>query len=232
MIDREARSAMSEAVQAFLDQKIGSDKFDEMISEIARKSQDQSVGAIRDALWSFYSDTEDHNCVASKQQWGLLNRLRLILASNGEVEWYRTGPRWNIYRTISALCLAGFGTVALYAGFGTIFVTYWIFSGFLTCAVLWVWNRNDRKAWEPEVPLFPFPSIGAILSTRRQVPDFARKRYPKPVAREAKWHARFDEMMVFLRLPLWVTMAPLALLFLSLSIRRQEMRLKSPAASP
>jgi hypothetical protein len=60
MIDRHARDAMSEAIQSYMDQRIGSDKFDDTLFQIASGTQDQSVWAVKDAAWSFYSDTEDH----------------------------------------------------------------------------------------------------------------------------------------------------------------------------
>lgn len=228
MIDRQARDAMSEAVKSFMDQRIGSDKFDHTLDQIASTTQDGSVRAVRDALWSFYSDTEDHKIRATKEVWDCVNRLRLVLASNVEAEWYRTGRRWNIYKTLFVVCLAGFGVVGVCAGFGKVFVLYWFLSGFVTCTLLWVWNRNEIKPWSPDIPIFPFPSVRAIFSARRQVPNFARKRYPKSMARKAKLHGYLDNMMWFLRLPLWVLMAPLALFFLALPIRRQEMRLKMP----
>jgi hypothetical protein len=228
MIDRHARDAMSEAVQSFMDQRIGSDKFDDTLNQITSTTQDGSVRAVKDALWSFYSDTEDHKIRLTKQGWDLLNRLRLALASDVEAEWYRTGRRWNIYRTIFALCLAGFGVVALCAGFGMLFVLYWVLAGFVTCTLVWVQLRNERKAWSPSFPTFPFPSISAILSVRRQVPNFARARYPKSMASKAKLHGYLNEIRLLIWLPFWVLMAPLALLLLALPIRRQEMRLKMP----
>jgi hypothetical protein len=214
-----------------MDQRIGSKKFDDTLFQSASGTQDESVGAVRDVAWSFYSDTEDHEIRATKQAWDCLNHLRLVLASDVEAEWYRTGGRWNIYKTFFALCLAGFGLVALCVGFGKLFVLYWVLAGFVACTLVWVQIRNERKAWSPIIPIFPFPSVSAVLSVRRQVPNFARTRYPKSMARKAKLHFYLDKMMWFLRLPLWLLGAPLALLLLALPIRQQEMRLKMPAGS-
>jgi hypothetical protein len=93
---------------------------------------------------------------------------------------------------------------------------------------VWVQLRNERKSQTPNSPIFPFPSFDAILSIRRHVPNFARARYPKSMARKAQLHGDLDELMWVVRLPLWLLMAPLALLLLALPIRRQEMRLKMP----
>ncbi len=226
MIDRKARDAMSEAIQAFMDQKIGSYKFDDMIFEIARNSHDQSVVAIRDALWSCYSDTEDHKIRAEKQTWDFLNRLRLVLASDVEADWYRTGPRWNIYRTLWALLLAGLGFVAWQARFGKVLLVSWLLAGFAVSVLLWVRTHIDMKAAAPNFPLFPFPSLKSLLATRRQVTRFARKRYPQSLLRRAKLHRYLDKAMWVLRGPLLVALAPLLLFALVLPIRQQEMKLR------
>jgi len=86
MIDRHARDAMSAAIQSYMDQRIGSKEFDDTLFQIASGTQDESVWAIKDAAWSFYSDTEDHEIRATKEGWDCLNRLRLVLASDVEAE--------------------------------------------------------------------------------------------------------------------------------------------------
>jgi len=231
MIDRKARDAMSEAIQSYMDNKIASLKFDDTLDKIASATQDESVRAIQKALWFYYSDVEDHKIRATKQQWDYYNRFRLVLASDVEAEWYRAGRHWNAYRTLSAVGVVGLGLVALMAGFGKMLIVCWILAGFLASAILWVWNRNDRKAWAPTIPIFPFPSVKFLLSVRRRVGNFARTRYPKSMARKANLHRYLDKMMLILRSPLWLAFAPLALLFMALPIRQQEMRLKTPVDS-
>ena len=201
-----------------------------MIFDIARNSQDQSLAAIRDALWWCYSDTEDHKICAEKQNWDFLNRLRLVLASDAEAEWYRTGPRWNIYRTLSALLLAGLGLVAWQARFGRVLAFSWLLAGFTALVLLWVRRHNDLKVAQPSFPVFPFPSINSLLATRRQVTRFTRKRYPQSLLRRAKLHHYLDQAMWVLRGPLLIAFAPLLLFFLVLPIRQQEMRLNLPTS--
>lgn len=135
MIDHHARDAMSDAIQSYMDQRIVSKKFDDTLFQIASGTQDKSVWAVKDAAWSFYSDTEDHEIRVTKRGRDCLNRLGLILASDVEAEWYRSGPRWSIYKTLFAPCLAGFGVLALSAGFGLLFVLYWVLSGSVTCTL-------------------------------------------------------------------------------------------------
>lgn len=155
MIDRKARDAMSDAIQAWMDGRIGSFKFDDTICDIASKTEDRSVRAVRAALWSFYSDTEDHKIRATKQQWDLLNRIRLILASDVETDWYAAGRRWDFYKTLSALCLAGLVSVVLLAGFGKLLIVCWALSGFLVLTIFWLKRRSDMKVWAPEIPIIP-----------------------------------------------------------------------------
>ncbi len=232
MIDRDARNEMLQAVQAFMDQKIGSDKFDDTIFAIASATQDETVQAMRDGLWFFYSDIEDHNIQVTKAEWDLMTRLRLVLSSDAEVEWYRTGPRWNVYRTIFASCLAGLGLIALFAGIGKVFILYWVLASLTTCAVLWIWNRNDQKAWAPNAAIYPFPSVASLLSIRRGTPHFAKQRYPKSLARKARLHRILDRAKLVVYLPLYILIGPFAMLILSLPIRQKEMRLKFPAQIP
>lgn len=228
MIDRKARDAMAGAIQAFMDQKICSRKFDDMIFEIARNSHDQSVAAISHALWWCYSDAEDHKIRAEKRTWDFLNRLRLVLASDVEAEWYRAGARWNIYRTLSALLLAGLGFVAWQARLGKALLVSWLLAGLAGLVLLWVWNHNDIKAAAADFPVFPFPSLKSLLATRRQVTRFARKRYPQSLLRRAKLHRYLDKAMWVLRGPLLMAFAPLLLLILVLPLRQQSMRLNPP----
>ena len=230
MIDRKARDAMADAVQSFMDQKIGSREFDDMVFDIARNSHDQSLAAIRDALWWFYSDTEDHKIRAEKHTWDVLNRFRLVLASDAEAEWYRTGPRWNIYRTLSAQLLAGLGFIAWQARFGRLLIVSWLLAGFAAMVLLWVERHNDLKAAQPSFPVFPFPSINSLLTTRRRVTCFTRKRYPQSLLRRAKLHRYLDHAMWVLRGPLLMAFAPLLLFFMVLPIRQQEMKLHLQAS--
>jgi hypothetical protein len=116
--------------------------------------------------------------------------------------------------------------VALCVGFGEFFILYWVLAGLATYTILWVWDRNERTARSPNMPIIPFPSVTAIFSARRQVPNFARTRYPKSMSRTAKFHRDLDEMMWFIRLPFWVLMAPIVLLRLALPIRNCEMKWK------
>jgi hypothetical protein len=212
-----------------MDQRIASFKFDAALCEIASAAQDESVRALRRALWFHYSDVEDHKFVASKQEWDYFNRLLLLLSSDVETELVAAGGRWDIYKTFSALCLAGFGVVALLAGFGRFFVLYWILSGLVPWVLLWVHNHNASKTWAAKIPIVPFPSVKSLLSVRRQVVDFVKKRYPESMSRKAKMHWYPDKMMWIVRIPLWVVCAPLYLLVMALPIRQTEMRLRIPA---
>lgn len=231
MIDRKARDAMVEAIRSYMDQKIASFKFDETLCQIAGTSKDESVQMLPRAVWGLYSDIEDHKITVSKSQWDYLNRLLLLLSSDidFEIEWTRAGRRWSSYKTLCALCLAGFGLVGLWAGMGKLLVVYWIVSGFVVLALFRILLQNDERAFAPKRPIFPFPSVGALFSVRRQVPEFARERYTKSMSRKAAKHSFLNKIMWILWSPVWVAMAPLGLLLLALPIRQWEMRLKMPA---
>lgn len=232
MIDRKARDAMLEAIRSYMDQKIASFKFDKLLSQIASTTEDESVQMLPRAVWCLYSDIEDHRITVSKSEWDYLNRLLLLLSSDidFEVEWTRAGRRWSPYKTLCALCLAGFGLVGLWAGVGKLLFVYWIGSGLLVLGLFRILLHNDERVFAPKRPIFPFPSVKALFSVRRQVPEFAKERYPPSLSRKAAKHAFLNKIMWILWSPVWVAMAPLGLLLLALPIRQWEMRVKMPGA--
>ena len=226
MVDRKARDAMSGTIQSFMDQRIGAFEFDDTLCEIASTTNDASVRAVQRALWLHYSDVVDHKFVGAKEEWDYFNRLRLLLASDAQTEWCATGKRWNIFKTLSALCLAGF-VVTFSVHRGEFFAVYWILSGFVAWSLWLAWHRKCRRAWAPQIPIYPFPSFKRVFSVRRGLPDFTRKPYPKSMS----WRAKIRHTMSWITLLLWwLVFAPLGLLILSLPTRESELRLKESAA--
>jgi len=92
MVDREARNRMIEALESYMDEHIRALEFDDALVAIEASTSDETVKLLRWDLWSVYDDLEDHKVIASKEEWDALNRVRLFLESDAEIEMER---RWT-----------------------------------------------------------------------------------------------------------------------------------------
>jgi hypothetical protein len=226
MIDRHARDQMEALISAYMAGTLRSDELDEAKSKIEEATIDDTVKQVGFSLWFFYDDLIDHTIVADKDTWDYLNRLRLLLQSDGEIESIGKGRRWQWPQRIATLALLGFGMVVAQVGFGEHLLVYALPFGVISMVLSWFNRRRERVTALRGMRLTPFPSVRSLLAVRRQVAGFTRIHYPRMLAgkrirsRLAGW---------FMLLPsylMWLMFSPLVLACQALPERESEIQIK------
>jgi hypothetical protein len=220
------RSYMSDEATAF--------ELDEGLSEATDDSGDETARDIRLALWFHYDDCKDHKVVANKERWDYFNRLLLLLESNCELAVAKSTLKWRSLQAAAALLSAIFLFVAFRIGFEQRLLVLAIPFGPLSMLITWLKTRQLEKGTSSkEMALAPFPSIGSLLSVRRQVPGFVKRRYPSSVATRATRRIRHPFLDWLIRAPWFVTwclFSPVTLLVQALPERHVcRCRILSPA---
>jgi hypothetical protein len=231
MIDRKARDQMEALISAYLAGTLRSDKLDEAKLEIETATQDETVQQVGSTLWYFYDDIDDHTIVADKEEWDCLNRLRLLLQSDGEIETIDKGRRWHSTQAVAAAALLGFGAMLWLDGWGEHLLIYDIPFGIVSMILAWFNGRREWAEAKTQARLAPFPSVQSLLGIRRQVAGFTRNRYPRALAGK-RIRSRMTAWIMFLPTRLvWLMFAPVVLFFQTLPERESEIRIKMPEVS-
>jgi hypothetical protein len=206
-INRIDRAAVIELINQYTSDAIGSSEFDEKLQEIGNRSEDETVEKAVWWLWGFYDDLIEHKIVANKAEWDYLQRLQLLLHADAVVRYERRrGFTWR--QCAAWVCLAPFAS-AMLAG-----LSYWIVAillGIMSFALGRAGARAERCRMAEE--LVPFGSLGEIRRVRRSVPEFAKKRYPRILARRRIRGPVTFGLMLLPWAVLWVIFSPLVLLF-------------------
>jgi len=180
MVDRSARREMEAAIRAFLNDEIGAFQFDEEIDRIHGETQDATVGRIRVALWGLYDDVKDHKVILDKPSWDTVQRLLLVLASEGEIIEPREVRRrkWIMALVIASEVICGMvlvcGLLAIFPYAGIAVIALALLQFYLAV------NRDDMM---PRVAaLWPFASVTEMTAVRKSVPGFRKQSFRPEIA--------------------------------------------------
>ena len=225
IVDRVHRDQLVEAIDGFLHEELTAFQFDDAIFEIRDQTTDETVKRVVDFLWHFYDDCDDHHVVLDRIDWNCFQRLRLLLKSDGALEFTRKRI-WSAAQAFAAVTLAGFILAAYKTGIGQHLMIVAIPFGLVSIG-LSLWRaRVYRDAYDRngDVSLYPFTSIAQLLWVGHSVRGFRKERYPKHLA---KRRIRSGGSAVVMRLQVylpWLLFSPavlIAQLFpLSLPVRR------------
>ncbi len=195
MIDRDARNRLLGVIEDYMDDKCVEDPFESQVGEIAYASRDETVGQIVGWLENFSDDCLPRRICVTRHGWQLLNRFRLLLASDAEFE--NVVERRRSVRQVLAACVLIVSVIGwccvCFANDGMhLFGWSAVLSGAAGSFLLFRWRDVAWAKHEPEPrkPLgepgdyetFPFDSLGEILSLRRTVAGFACRKYRKEIA--------------------------------------------------
>jgi len=109
IVDRAARDKAADLLDRYLREEIGASDLDEGLQKVDDETEDPTLGHVILQLWFFYDDFLDHKVVAEKEQWDFLQRLLLLLRSDGTIE-ERSTRRWTIRQGLALLGIAGRGS--------------------------------------------------------------------------------------------------------------------------
>ena len=228
MIDRRSRDEMGKAIRDYMEERIAAFDLADSLDCIAHATKDETVKLVGKLMWFHYDDLKDHKIVASKQEWDYFNRLLLLLESEVEAEFVKTHASWRAEQAVAALCLAGFVFVALRSGFGKSLFVYTLLSGAVSMLLVRLRLRGWEKPSPAKIAITPFPSIASLLSIRRRVTMFARKRYPKSIAGRRIRNPFVETVRWIPTGVLWLVFSPIVLLIQMLPHRQLEPRIEMP----
>jgi hypothetical protein len=216
MIDRRARDEMARAIERYLNEELTAFDFDEALSEIA--TEDETVCSIRIALWGLYDDNRNHLIVATKEEWDCIHRIPLILISNAHIQPTER-RRWTVRQSTAACFLALYSVVAWSVGFGGPLLFVNIAFGVVSMGLAY-WHYylapspGDRKRWSLE----PFASVSELLTVRKTVRDFSKRKYPARLKSRTIRSPFLNAAMLVAfvglpALPFWLLLSPAVLLW-------------------
>jgi len=189
MIDRQARTEMSDVIREYMAERTSAFELDDALDRLARSTEDGTIKFVRKLMWLHYDDCKDHRIVATKQEWDYFNRLRLLLESDAEGEFVKTRGTWGI-------------------GLRNLL-------------------REDRPS-AAEIAITPFPSISSILSLRRTVEGFTRRRYSQRIAARRMRGPIEETVQWILGAKTMIILFPILFIVLMLPLDQYEPRIKMP----
>jgi hypothetical protein len=229
MVDRESRARLVKVIRSYMAEEMTAFQFDDVRTEICSATSDKTVKNIGKTLWFYYDDCKDHKIVASKEVWDLLNRLLLLLESDGELETTKTWREWHPTQCVAALSVFLFVIIAFKVGFGEQLLAYALPFGPLSMLIAWHNAQQRRKTTNPiECALTPFPTMGSLFAVRRLVGGFKKVYYPKSIASRRIRDPIIDNLMWIPRSLAWCMFSPVALFFQALPRKRSEIRIAVP----
>jgi hypothetical protein len=182
-VHRADRDALTEVTNQYLREEISAFVFDEKLSEIEARTNDETVKWVRAQLWGFYDDCDDHKVVCDKAEWDAIQRLLLLLKSDATVVVERGQPKWTVRQAIAAAGLVVAGWTVWATGWGSHLLIFNIPLGVVSMGLSY-WRGRAESTSDPHGgAVAPFGSAAQLRSTRRAVHEFDKRRYPGRLAR-------------------------------------------------
>ncbi len=228
MFSRYDRDALTEVVNRYLTDKMTSFTFDDALSDIAARTKDQTVKHVADLFWHHYDDIEDHQVVASKEEWNFFQRLLLLLKSDAAIVQESGRRTWTARQAVALVCLAIFVAVAAKTGLGSHLIVATVPLGCVS-VLLSLWHSSlEAPNLRRRAPLVPFGSVAEMRTIRAKVHGFVKTRYP---AQLASRQIRGPVGEAFNRLHcimVWLLFSPVPLLIQALPERKVRWKVAIP----
>jgi hypothetical protein len=193
-------------------EEITSHQLDDMLAEVAATTQDSSVRVITREVWGLYDDLVDHLIVTSKQGWGYLNRILVLLGSDSEVEVIRSWDGFRATQCFAAAALAGYVYLTALSWFSAASLIGWAFPfGLISMALALANRRRGESERTSDSITAPFPSVSTLMSARRKLKNFERMRYP-PALATRRIRSRLNNVLTGFPFHLgWLLLSPVVL---------------------
>jgi len=219
--------ALADALDAFLDDRIGSAELDQIVQRHSAPTDDATVATIGTAIWFLYDDFKDHRVALDRNSWDWAQRLLLVLRSGATVEHVRTNWTWSKCQVLPAC--AGILALVLIA------LTWWsavstvvvIAAGFTSIGFSMHWRAQHEVAGLPSVA--PFSNFANLMSARRIAHGFRKRRYRPELAHRSIRSKRADFLLMIPSRVIWLALGPIVLLAQALPTSTAEHRVVVPS---
>jgi hypothetical protein len=211
-VSRSDRDALIQLVHRYLSEEITAFEFDELLFMIGSRTSDATVKWGVDWLWGFYDDCKDHKVVSTKQEWDAVQRLLLVLSSDGTVK-VRTRREWTLRQFVAGFGLISFLFAIWQTGFGD-----HLFLAALPLGIVSMLLHQWQERCEASVPaqkqerLVPFGSVSELLRFRRLARGFLKTKYPTRLAGRRIRSRTTERLLQAQEHLLWLAFSPIVLL--------------------
>ncbi|MEW4489631.1 hypothetical protein AB1L42_16230 [Thalassoglobus sp. JC818] len=206
----EERGKLVEAIELFLTGNTSAFDFDEALDPF-RRSSDPIVRIVAEEMWYFYDDLDDHYVAMTKQEWGYVQRLLLLLKSNCEIVTAKTRI-WSWTQLVAAASVITFVVISLKVGWGAQLFVLSIPFGFVSILLSRL-DRNETGILDAyTAAIHPFASFGDLREAYESV-RFLKTPYPQEL-NESRIRTPSQERFLLLQLHVhWLLFAPIYLAF-------------------
>ena len=212
-VNRADRDALIEVTNQYLREELTAFAFDEKLSEIEERTNDETAKWVRVQLWGFYDDCDDHKVVCDKAEWDMIQRLLLLLKSDATVV-IETGPaKWTARQAIAAAGLVVAGWTVWRTGWGSHLLIFNIPLGVVSMGLSWWRGRAESKRELHGDAVAPYGSVVDLRSTRRAVRGYVKLRYPGQLAGRRIRSPMVDWVYWLQWGAFWLMFSPVALAF-------------------
>lgn len=215
-LDRLHREMLIDAIDRYLHEELTAFQFDELIFDIHGKTDDETVKHVIDYLWLFYDDCDDHKVVLNRVSWNCIQRLRLLLKSDANLD-FSEHHIWSRSQIVAAAALLAFTWLACASGIGSHLMIAAIPFGFVSIALSSWRRRLYRSAANWDETLHPFTSISQLLWVGHGVSEFRKEKYPSHLA--TRRIRRTFGLPTWAQYPFWLLYSPVILLVQLLPVK-------------
>ncbi len=222
MVDRAARDEMAELIRRYCAGELGSSALDDRVMELQRATDDDTLSEVCSEVWLTYDDLIDHPIHVPRPCWDYLQRLLLLLDSDGEIV-DEHARRWTWRQPVAAAGVLTFIAAAaqLLPGGWRPGAPDWLATYYLLClpfAGLWhlLEAARFREHWRRQAGfelLTPYASVSEMLRARRRVPEFRKMRYRPEIGQQPPIRGPIRQAIC--TMPAYVVLAALAPLMLA-----------------
>ncbi|TWT40726.1 hypothetical protein KOR42_48690 [Thalassoglobus neptunius] len=202
------REKLVEAIELFLTGNISAFDFDEALDPF-RRSSDPIVRIVAEEMWYFYDDLDDHYVAMTKQEWGYVQRLLLLLKSNCEI----VTPRkriWSWTQLVAAASVITFVVISHKIDWGAQLFVLSIPFGIVSILLSRLGRNQTRILDAYTAAIHPFASFGDLREAYESV-QFLKTPYPQEM-NESRIRTPSQERFLLLQLHVyWLLFAPIPL---------------------
>lgn len=208
MIDRNARNQLATLIRRYLDEEITPLDFIIELCDDFHDSDDTVIRFVFGTFFYSYGAAPDE-LVASKWEWGYIQRLLLLLDSNSTVT-IKHSSIWSLTQLVAAALLMACLFIVMQTGFGYHLLIYIIPLG-IGSILLTHFRRPEIQNNPYREILMPFQSINDLHIAYESV-NFVKRRHPRHLKSRRLRSPAMDVFISAYSLVSWVIFSPIVLL--------------------